>query len=160
MTLLVAQANWFTDRLGDVKTIVGGHIDNFSNRWNVKHQVFEGETIRFGKFCSNDVGQDFAHRTHRGTASVVLGEDRQAYVQFSKDFESTIGPDFHVYISESSGIIDVATFKSEEMTELWKSRNTLGATFCEIKGINPADINYVTIWCKRFNEFIGSADLK
>ena len=50
MTLLVAQANWFTDRLGDVKTIVGGHIDDFSNRWNVKHQVFEGETIRFGKF--------------------------------------------------------------------------------------------------------------
>ena len=42
MTLLVAQANWFTDRLGDVKTIVGGHIDDFSNRWNVKHQVFEG----------------------------------------------------------------------------------------------------------------------
>ena len=118
MTLLVAQANWFTDRLGDVKTIVGGHIDDFSNRWNVKHQVFEGETIRFGKFCSNDVGQDFAHRTHRGTASVVLGEDRQAYVQFSKDFESTIGPDFHVYISESSGIIDEATFKSDEMTEL------------------------------------------
>ena len=102
MTLLVAQANWFTDRLGDVKTIVDGHIDDFSNRWNVKHQVFEGETIRFGKFCSNDVGQDFANRTHRGTASVVLGEDRQAYVQFSKDFENTIGPDFHVYISESS----------------------------------------------------------
>ena len=49
MTLLVAQANWFTDRLGDVKTIVG-YNDDFSNRWNVKHQVFEGETIRFGKF--------------------------------------------------------------------------------------------------------------
>ena len=30
MTLFVPQANWFTDRLGDVKTIVGGHIDDFS----------------------------------------------------------------------------------------------------------------------------------
>jgi len=159
-TPLGAQANWFNDRIGDVKTIVGGHIDDFSNRWNVKHQVVKGETIRFGKFRSNDVGQDFAHRTHRGTASVVIGEYGQAYVQFSKDFESTIGPDFHVYISESSGISDEATFKSTEMIELGKLKNTLGATFYEIKGINPADINSVTIWCKRFNEFIGSADLK
>lgn len=96
ITLLAARANWFTDRIGDVKTIVGGRISDFSNRWNVKHQVFEGERIRFGKFRSNEVGQDFAHRAHRGTASVVLGEDRQDYVQFNKDFESTIGPDFHV----------------------------------------------------------------
>jgi hypothetical protein len=160
LTPLGAQANWFTDRVGDVKTIVGGHIDDFSNRWNVKHQVVEGETIRFGEFRNNDVGQDFAHRTHRGTASVVLGEDGKAYIQFSKDFESTIGPDFHVYASESSGIIDEATFKSAEMIELGKLKNTLGATFYEIKGINPADINSVTIWCKRFNEFIGSADLQ
>ena len=42
LTPLGAQANWFTDRVGDVKTIVGGHIDDFSNRWNVKHQVVEG----------------------------------------------------------------------------------------------------------------------
>ena len=65
-----------------------------------------------------------------------------------------------MYISESSGISDEATLKSAEMIELGKLKNTLGATFYEIKGINPADINYVTIRCKRFNEFIGSADLK
>ena len=133
ITLLVAQANWFTDRICDVRTIVGGRIDDFSNRWNEKHQVFEGETKRLGKFRSNDVGQDFVQRTYRGNASVVLGEDRQAYVQFSKDFESTIGPDFHVYISESSGIIDEATFKSDEMIELRKLRNTMGPLFMKSK---------------------------
>ena len=122
--------------------------------------MVEGETSRFRKFRSNDFGQDFEHRTHRGAALVVLGEDKKAYVQLSKDFDSTIGPVFHVYISESSGIIDEATFKSAEIIKLGKLKNTLGDTFYEIKEINPADINSVTIWCKRFNEFIGSTDLK
>ena len=45
------------------------------------------------------------------------------------------------------------------MIELRREEHN-GATFYEIKGINPADINYVTIWRKRFNEFIGGADLK
>jgi hypothetical protein len=141
--------------LDDIKTVVGGHINDLQSRFT-DDQLIEGKTIAQAKFRENDRGQD---TLHHGSGSVLIIETPEGrFIQLAPDFSSTPGPDYHVYISQDTGIDHEDKFVKARQTELGRLIKGSGASYYKI----PGDLNVqsVTVWCKAFNEFIMSADFK
>ena len=84
--------------------------------------------------------------------------DGKTYVQLNEDFEAGLAPDLYIYVSTSATpIVDEKSFFATTQLELSKLGKGSGASFYEVPaGIKPAQ---VTIWCKRFSEFMGSATI-
>lgn len=142
--------------LGDIKAAITGHVKDATSRFS-EDQVITGDIVSSGTFKDDARGQDAFHRAS-GSVTIV-NNDGVHYVQLGEDFTSTPGPDYHVYISTGSDIQDRRDFRNSDAVELEPLKKGSGASFYEISGISPADIKSVTIWCKRFGAFIGSADL-
>ena len=143
--------------LGDIGTIIGGHVDDIQSRFSAD-EVITGEVISSGMFKEDARGQDTFHRAGGGVS--LLSVDGKYFVQLNEDFWSTPGPDYHVYISTRTNIQDRRDFRASDAVELAPLKKGSGASFYEISGIHPTEIESVTIWCKRFGAFIGSADLR
>ena len=145
------QAGFFDD----VKTIVGGHIDDIKSRF-ADDQLIKGDIIARGKFRENDRGQD---AVHHGSGSVFIVENDQGrFIQLAPDFDSTPGPDYHVYVSKDTQVDHEERFVKARQIELGKLIKGSGATYYKIP--DGTQINSVTVWCKAFGEFITSADFK
>lgn len=141
-----------------IKTIVGGHVNDIQSRY--ADNIFIGTTdhvFREGQIRENDPGQDAIHNAS-GTVQVRI-VDGVAYVQLDADFTSTLGPDYHVYVSTVSYIPHEEAFNRYKQVELGPLVKGSGASYYKIEGINHFDVNSVTIWCKTFGEFIGSASI-
>ena len=150
MVPITASAGIWDDIVGAVK----GHVEDVEGRL-AEDQYVKGKVIRSGEFREDDRGQDLLHRG--GGAVNIVRNDGKRYIQLEANFWTTPGPDYHVYVSAVRGISDEGDFYRAKTIELGKLTKGSGASYYEIpKGTR---VGSVTIWCKKFGEFIASADL-
>ncbi len=144
-----AHANW----LEDLGTVVGGHITDLQSRFT-DDQIVTGATIATAVFREDDRGQD---ALHHGSGSVSIIETAEGrFLQLGEDFDSTPGPDYHVYVSTDTRVDHEDRFDKSSQVELGRLIKGSGASFYAIP--EGTSFQSVTIWCKAFNEFIMSAD--
>jgi hypothetical protein len=99
-----------------------------------------------------------AHDT-KGTASVYQVADGKRILRFT-NFETSNGPDVHVYLVAANDATDSETVKKAGFLELGSLKGNIGDQNYDI----PADADLakyraVTIWCKRFSVNFGTAPL-
>jgi len=131
-----------------------GHINDIQSRFS-DDQFISGSNIKTGKINENALGMDAIHNG-KGSISLIQMEDKY-FIQLESDFYSSPGPDYYVYVSNEINIQDENDFYSSKQVEVGMLLKGSGASFYEVS--SPQDINSVTIMCKKFREFIASADL-
>ena len=99
-----------------------------------------------------------AHET-KGTASIYQVENGKRIVRFT-NFETSNGPDVHVYLVAANDASDSETVKKAGFLELGSLKGNIGDQNYDV----PADVDLakyraVTIWCKRFSVNFGTAPL-
>lgn len=137
-----------------VRTVVFGHANDVVSRLTPDVELTDGKLTHKGIIREDDPGQDPIHRAG-GTVEIIDGN----IIQLKSDFWSTPGPDYHVYISNTLDIVDEETFKASQQVELGRLQKGSGAS----EYLSPVTLNNdvsVTIWCKAFGEFIGSANVR
>jgi len=136
--------------LDDIGAAISGHAIDIKNRILVDDELISnGKTLKKSSFKYT---KDSIHWA-KGDVSIIKYKGKR-YIQLHKNFESGLAPD--LYLMTSSSKIktqwDLDNHKKIEIAKLKKSK---GATVYEI----PKDlkIKSIIIWCKRFNQFMGSA---
>lgn len=146
-----------TGLLEDIKVTVAGHTQDALDRV-LKDDAWIAADVPatdLGFFDEEADGQDSAHWA-KGTV-LIIETDGKRYVQLSSDFNSGPLPDGHVYVSIDSDVNNEADFNLDTQIDLGKLKKGNGASFYEIpEGVT---VNSVTIWCKQFGAYIGSADI-
>ena len=99
-----------------------------------------------------------AHDT-KGTASIYHLADGKRILRLT-NFETSNGPDVHVYLITANDARDSETVKKGGFLELGSLKGNIGDQNYQI----PADTDLakyraVTIWCKRFSVNFGTAPL-
>ena len=99
-----------------------------------------------------------AHES-RGTASIYQLADGRRILRFT-NFETSNGPDVHVYLIAANDASDSETVKKAGFLELGSLKGNIGDQNYDL----PADADLakyraVTIWCKRFGVNFGTAPL-
>lgn len=135
---------------------IGGHFKDLQGRFS-EHQFIEGQKLKSGQIDESAKGQDLLHNSS-GTWS-LLSVDGVLYLQSSKDFASSPGPDYHIYVSSKEAIEDNDQFTDDQI-EVGRLKKPNGAAFYRLKTQDPTEVQSVLIWCKQFKEFIGAADLR
>ena len=132
-----------------------GHIEDVKDRLTVKEQYVDGLIAKSGTFNNDSNDRDSLHYVN-GTVSLIYNNGAY-YVQLEGDFETGLAPDLYVYVSDWSNILNAKFFNQVEQIELGKLKRGSGATWYAV----PADYEVVsvTIWCKRFGMYMGSATL-
>ena len=137
-----------------VRTVVLGHVQDGVSRVTPNNTVVSTNITHMGMIRDNDPGQD---ALHRASGTITVADNK---IQLGEDFTSTPGPDYHVYISSTLDIVDEATFEAARPVELGRLKRGNGASVYDLIPLMDAPDNFsVTIWCKRFGEFIGSANV-
>lgn len=144
----------------NVTIAITGHVEDAISRTTDDEIVETMNLSKSGIFDETADGQDLAHWA-TGSVSIVQGEDGKWYVQLNSDFNSGPLPDGHVYISLiDSDINNESDFNFDTQIDLGPLKKGSGASYYEIPNTLPASlIKSVTIWCKAFGEYIGSADI-
>ena len=142
--------------------VITGHFDDIVSRFAADEYIIpepRKSALRIGVFDESAKGQDFLHNAS-GEAYIVE-KDNTLYIQLAENFMSSPGPDYHVYISTTEADInDETEFDASKPIELGKLVKGSGASFYAISSDYTFDeIKSVTVYCKAFNEYIGSADL-
>ena len=99
-----------------------------------------------------------AHKS-KGTASIYQLTDGKRILRFT-NFETSNGPDVHVYLIAANDASDSETVKKARFLELGSLRGNIGDQNYEIS--SELDLNKyraVTIWCKRFGVNFATAPL-
>jgi len=87
-----------------------------------------------------------------GTARVYLGNNNQ-YVLALENFNSSNGPDLHVYISKEAQPVNYI--------DLGRLQSVSGNQQYPLTGnINFSEYKYALIHCQQYNHLFGSAELK
>lgn len=132
-----------------------GHIEDFKSRFG-DHQKIDGRILKKGTIDTNAKGQDLIHSSSGSWSLVRVGT--QLYLQSGEDFRSSPGPDYHVYVNNGPAIKDNDEFSSRQV-EVGRLTKPNGAGYYLLKTSDFNDVASILIWCKKFNEYIGSADL-
>ena len=140
----------------DFTDAVTGHASDLYGRVVGESTFIGGETLKTGIFDETAVGQDAAHWA-KGTATLQI-KDGKYYVQLGEDFNSGPLPDGYVYVSKDIDINDERDFTRTQQVELGPLQLGKGASYYEVP--EGTVVNSVTVWCKRFGAYIGSADVK
>jgi len=99
-----------------------------------------------------------AHDT-KGTAAIYTLPDGKRVLRFT-NFETSNGPDVHVFLGAATDANDSETVTSAGYVELGSLKGNVGDQNYEIPAdLNLADYHSVTIWCKRFGVNFGTAPL-
>lgn len=99
------------------------------------------ETVGQGSFTAGD-------HPGRGTAT-VLSDGVQTFVRFEDDFATDNGPDLYAVI-----------YVAGERVELGSLKGNQGAQNYEVPpDVDPASIEAVAVWCKRFDSTFTTAEL-
>ena len=145
----------------EVQDATKGHVTDIIERVTVNDQYAPGNVQASNNFRTDDVGIDAAHWV-KGTAQTVrdFANDKN-YVQLQNNFKAGLAPDLYIYISlVDKKIVDEQSFNSVEQIELGKLVKGSGASFYEVPAhINIQHIQSITIWCKRFGQFMGSTNV-
>jgi len=151
LSLLITQS----PAISDISSIIKGHIADVKNRFK-DDQIISGIILKQGAIDKSAKGQDLIHNSS-GTWS-LLRVDNDLYLQSSKDFSSSPGPDYHVYVSSAAAIQDNEEFDDKQI-EVGKLLKPNGAAYYKLPIQDSNQIHSVLIWCKQFKEYIGSANL-
>lgn len=136
--------------------IIKGHAQDIQARFS-DDQVIDGKDIKRGTIDTNAKGQDLIHNSSGTFILKRVGQD--LYLQSMQDFKSSLGPDYHIYVSRFAAIKDNDQFDSKQI-EVGRLTKPNGAAYYKLAINNENEVNSVLIWCKQFKEYIGSADLK
>lgn len=99
-----------------------------------------------------------AHET-RGTAAIYELPDGKRVLRLT-GFETSNGPDVHVFLGAAGDANDNDTVTNAGYVELGSLKGNIGDQNYEIPtDIKLADYHSVTIWCKRFGVNFGTAPL-
>lgn len=99
-----------------------------------------------------------AHDT-KGTAAIYTLPDGKRVLRFT-NFETSNGPDVHVFLGAATDANDSDTVTKAGYVELGSLKGNVGDQNYEIPAdLNLADYHSVTIWCKRFGVNFGTAPL-
>lgn len=136
---------------------ISGHTRDIFARFSAEKQI-NGETLKSGRIDEKAKGQDAIHNSEGTFTLIKSGND--LYLQTSKDFRASLGPDYHIYISKQKAIKDNDEFAGSNQVEVGRLTKPNGASYYKLPTSNPDEVNSALIWCKQFKEYIGSADLK
>ena len=133
-------------------------------------KLFINQSVNEGLETSSTTGSDspspvtegsfhgVAHDT-KGTAAIYVLPDGKRVLRFT-NFETSNGPDVHVFLGAAADANDSDTVTSEGYVELGSLKGNVGDQNYEIPAdINLSDYHSVTIWCKRFGVNFGTAPL-
>jgi len=99
-----------------------------------------------------------AHQS-RGTAVVHRLADGRRVLRFT-NFETSNGPDVHVYLVAAADASDSATVTRAGFVELGELKGNIGDQNYELPAsVDLARYRAVTIWCKRFSVNFATAPL-
>ena len=99
-----------------------------------------------------------AHET-KGTATVFQLGDGKKTLRLT-NFETSNGPDVHVYLVAAPDAKDSETVKSAGFVELGSLKGNIGDQNYDVPAnLDLAKYRAVTIWCARFNVNFGTAPL-
>jgi hypothetical protein len=99
-----------------------------------------------------------AHET-KGTAAVLQLADGQRVLRLT-GFETSNGPDVHVYLVAAADATDNETVTSAGFIDLGSLKGNIGDQNYEIpQDVDLAKYRAVTIWCARFGVNFGTAPL-
>jgi len=101
---------------------------------------------------------DGAHKTS-GSAAIYQGQDGKHILRLT-NFETSNGPDVHVYLVAAADALDSQTVTSAGFIDLGSIKGNVGDQNYDL----PADADLgkyraVTVWCKRFSVNFGTAPL-
>jgi Electron transfer DM13 len=95
----------------------------------------------------------------RGTASVYQLADGKRILRFT-NFQTSNGPDVHVYLVAADDASDSETVKKAGFLELGSLKGNIGDQNYDIPAnVDLSRYHAVTIWCKRFSVNFGTAPL-
>ena len=99
-----------------------------------------------------------AHET-KGMATVFQLTDGKKMLRLT-NFETSNGPDVHVYLVAAQDAKDNDTVKNAEFVDLGSMKGNIGDQNYELPAnADLAKYHAVTIWCKRFSVNFGTAPL-
>ena len=99
----------------------------------------------------------YAHET-RGTATVYELDGRR--VLRLTNFETSNGPDVHVYLVAARDVMDDATVTKAGFIDLGPMKGNIGDQNYDVPaGVDLDRYQAVTIWCARFGVNFGTAPL-
>lgn len=99
-----------------------------------------------------------AHET-KGTAAIFQLADGKRTLRLA-NFETSNGPDVHVYLVAAADAKDSETVKSAGFIELGSLKGNIGNQNYDVPAnVDLAKYRAVTIWCARFNVNFGTAPL-
>lgn len=99
-----------------------------------------------------------AHET-KGTASIYRLPEGKQVLRFS-GFETSNGPDVHVYLVAAPDAKDDATVKNAGFIDLGSIKGNIGDQNYDLPaGVDLAKYRAVTVWCKRFGVNFATAPL-
>jgi hypothetical protein len=99
-----------------------------------------------------------AHET-KGTASIYRLPEGKQVLRFS-GFQTSNGPDVHVYLVAAADAKDDATVKSAGFIDLGSIKGNIGDQNYDLPaGVALAKYRAVTVWCKRFGVNFATAPL-
>lgn len=136
-----------------------GHVDDVKSRFDKDREEIKVDTIiKTGIIDVDAKGQDLIHNS-KGSVAIIKSGDK-FYLRLAKNFTSSLGPDYHVYISNELAIKDEVHFSADEQIELGKLKYGSGKQYYEIpSNVDVTKIKSFLLWCKRFGAYIGSAEL-
>lgn len=133
-------------------------------------KLFINQSVNEGLETSTSAGPDtpslitegsfhgVAHDT-KGTAAIYTLPDGKRVLRFT-NFETSNGPDVHVFLGAATDANDSDTVTKAGYVELGALKGNVGDQNYEIPAdLNLADYHSVTIWCKRFGVNFGTAPL-
>jgi hypothetical protein len=99
-----------------------------------------------------------AHET-KGTATIFQLADGKKTLRLT-DFQTSNGPDVHVYLVAAADAKDDDTVKNAGFVDLGSLKGNIGDQNYDVPGnIDLAKYRAATIWCARFNVNFGTAPL-
>lgn len=154
--IIVSLTIWVTPAAhAQILDALRGHVQDLKSRLG-DHQKIDGQILKKGMIDTKAKGQDLIHNSSGSWSLVRVGQ--QLYLQSGEDFRSSPGPDYHVYVSDGPAIKDNAEFSSRQV-EVSRLEKPNGASYYLLKSSDVNEVSSILIWCKRFKEYIGSADL-
>ena len=142
--------------LAGVSDVIVGHVNDIKARLS-DGQTVQGRVLKTGEIDTTAEGQDGLHWSSGNWSLVDV--DGVLFLQSAENFRSSPAPDLHVYISENPAIRDNYQFSNDQY-EIGPLLKPNGAAFYRLDFTDPKRVQSILIWCKRFSEYIGSADLK
>lgn len=134
--------------LSDAWDAFTGHIEDIQDRQ--KEDKFINGLIETSTTFTNV--KDSIHWAE-GSVEIIY-KDGLRYIQLGSDFEAGLAPDLYIFTSPKV-LKNQADIDQSQKFNLTKLSKGSGASYYLVSG----DIKSIVIWCKQFNQFMGSANV-